>query len=148
MIEERRATPCVLGTGGHLPALDGMRGVAILLVLICHSVLYGGIDARTFFDHAFVRLALSGWVGVDLFFVLSGFLITGILCDTQGGAHYFRNFYARRVLRIFPLYYGFLALLFLGIPVLVEAGLPFRVPSQEGIWYWTYLVNVRIAFAG
>jgi len=87
-----------------------------------------------------------GWVGVDLFFVLSGFLITGILLDAMGQPHYFRNFYARRVLRIFPLYY---AVVFFSLVVLPHIHHPKaehfgRVRGDE-VWYWTYLSNFIIA---
>lgn len=81
----------------YVPALDGLRGVAILLVLVEHcrprlqSLGLGGI-------------AGWGWTGVDLFFVLSGYLITGIVLDGRRQAHFFRNFYARRALRIWPVY--------------------------------------------
>jgi peptidoglycan/LPS O-acetylase OafA/YrhL len=95
---------------GHVPALDGVRGTAILLVLVSHLMLFN--------DHTGSRLSDSlaalrglGWSGVDLFFALSGFLITGILYDTLNDPGYFRSFYMRRFLRIFPLYYGFLFLL-------------------------------------
>jgi peptidoglycan/LPS O-acetylase OafA/YrhL len=94
----------------HIPALDGIRGLAVLLVMAEHLLWSNLRTGNRFFD--FVNAIRSAtWTGVDLFFVLSGFLITGILYDSLCSGHYFRNFYARRVLRIFPLYYGFLLLL-------------------------------------
>jgi len=84
----------------HYPALDGVRALAFLMV----------------FGQHYVNLPW-GWAGVDLFFVLSGFLITGILFDTQRRRHRVRDFYVRRVLRIFPLYYGVLLTIFLLTPL-------------------------------
>lgn len=82
----------------HIPQLDGLRAFAILPVLLTHSW-------RDYPSLPIARLGPAGWVGVDLFFVLSGFLITRILLQARGRGHYFRNFYARRGLRIWPLYY-------------------------------------------
>ena len=93
----------------HLPALDGLRGLAILGVLTFHLFpgnLPGGVLG------ALGRVRALGESGVDLFFVLSGFLITGILYDSRGDSGYLHKFYARRALRIFPLYYGVLGVLF------------------------------------
>jgi peptidoglycan/LPS O-acetylase OafA/YrhL len=85
----------------RIPALDGLRGIAILLVLMYHSVCRG--RARLPWPiHTAGRLT---WTGVDLFFVLSGFLIGGILLDAKASPRYFKTFYLRRVYRIFPLYY-------------------------------------------
>ncbi|HEY1743105.1 MAG TPA: acyltransferase [Granulicella sp.] len=96
----------------HIDSLDGVRGVAISLVLIFH-LLSSNSQTGSSFTNFIVKLRGAGWVGVDLFFSLSGFLITGILFDTLRTNHYFKNFYARRFLRIFPLYYGVLLVLFL-----------------------------------
>jgi peptidoglycan/LPS O-acetylase OafA/YrhL len=91
---------------------------------------------------------MLGGVGVDLFFVLSGFLITGILVDAKGGPFFFRNFYMRRVLRIFPLYYGALLVLFVVVPRLVPEAPGLQQVLQEQAWYWSYLANIRMAFDG
>ncbi len=89
----------------HIPQLDGLRAFAILPVLVAHSWYdYRALPLET--------LGRLGWAGVDLFFVLSGFLITGILLDAKGSGRYFRNFYIRRGLRIWPLYYGLLLFMF------------------------------------
>ena len=89
----------------HVKSLDGLRGIAILATVGVHVMALGSIPA---WDTSVLRAShifQFGWMGVDLFFVLSGFLITGILLDTAGASNYFRSFYSRRMLRIFPLYY-------------------------------------------
>jgi peptidoglycan/LPS O-acetylase OafA/YrhL len=135
---------------GHIPALDGVRGIAILLVLLFHFGQYGhGLPLPSVLvDKVFYRVCQAGWVGVDLFFVLSGFLITGILHDSKGGSHYFRNFYARRCLRIFPLYYLFLTLFLLVLPPLFPLNRGFQSLRQDAFWYWTYLSNIWVARKG
>jgi peptidoglycan/LPS O-acetylase OafA/YrhL len=90
----------------HIPSLDGIRGVAVLGVAASH--VYLG-NAHTPMQQHLRSLVQFGASGVDMFFVLSGFLITGILYDSLPDPGYFRKFYARRTLRIFPLYYGILA---------------------------------------
>jgi len=111
----------------YYPALDGLRGLAILLVVVYHN--FGFIDYFFF-----------GWLGVDLFFVLSGFLITDILLKTVGTKNYLKNFYIRRILRIFPLYYLFLIVFLLIIPRLnIELNIKYYTDNQ--IWLWTYLQN-------
>src|SRR5689334_11803883 len=83
----------------HIASLDGLRGLAIILVMATHfTILENGSKLDTLVG----ALGHFGWAGVDLFFVLSGFLITGILFDSKRDEHYFRTFYARRTLRIFP----------------------------------------------
>jgi peptidoglycan/LPS O-acetylase OafA/YrhL len=133
--------------GGHLPVLDGVRGLAILMVLLFHFV--GNTVATNRIERAIIGVTNYGSYGVELFFVLSGFLITGILYDARNKPHYFRNFYMRRVLRIFPLYYGVLALVFFIaplIPLLRGPTLDFLVDRQA--WAWLYAVNIYIAKEG
>lgn len=126
--------------------MDGLRGIAIILVMLHHFGLYGQMGSTIFLDAQIKRILLSGWIGVDLFFVLSGFLITGILLDSKGGRHFFRNFYARRFLRIFPLYYGFLFGFLIVVPLLYPVGSKFVTLLEEQAWYWTYLINFKIGF--
>ncbi|HET6431950.1 acyltransferase [Dyella sp.] len=123
---------------GHLPALDGLRGVAILLVLL-HG--FDVIQPVGMLSRALdVGLDL-GWIGVQLFFVLSGFLITGVLLDTRHAPHYYRSFFVRRVLRIFPLYYGVLLLAFVVLP-----WLGWSIGGGHQVWLWTYLANFAAPF--
>lgn len=102
----------------HYPALDGIRAIAVLMVFAIH---YQSMP--------------WGWVGVDVFFVLSGFLITGILYDTRNARHRFRNFYVRRTLRIFPLYYAILLFLAATTPLFHWAW------NRAWIYWATYLGN-------
>jgi peptidoglycan/LPS O-acetylase OafA/YrhL len=119
---------------GYDPALDGLRGLAIGLVLLHHC--YGPVFS--FF-----------WIGVDLFFVLSGFLITRILLDSVNEKKYLVNFYGRRVLRIFPLYYACLALLFLVAPLMFRMTVhELRYLFDHQGWYWTYMQNWLIVRDG
>lgn len=113
-------------TGRHFPALDGVRGLAILLVIAHHSGLAG-----------------SGWIGVDLFFVLSGYLITGILVRAKADPHYFRNFWIRRALRILPACSVFLAVLLVVSPWLLGEQLP-----AHQLWLWLFAANLTIARHG
>lgn len=100
------------GGFAHVPALDGIRGLAILLVLFQH-LFWSNLSAAHGILAVVAAVQNSSYAGVNLFFALSGFLITGILIDTLQVPHYFRTFYMRRTLRIFPLYYGVLVLLLL-----------------------------------
>jgi peptidoglycan/LPS O-acetylase OafA/YrhL len=141
----------------HIPALDGIRGLAVLLVLFCHATQrpfesLGPEGTNAVFtgviDKAILSVARLSWTGVDLFFVLSGFLITGILFDAKGKDHFFRNFYARRTVRIFPLYYASLVLFLLVWPFFPSAmSKGFGEITTSRIWYWLYLSNYSQAIA-
>jgi peptidoglycan/LPS O-acetylase OafA/YrhL len=84
----------------RIPALDGVRGLAVTMLVLSHFMI-----SDHWHGNAVWNVLHGGWLGVDMFFVLSGFLITGILIDTKSSKSYFLNFYKRRTLRIFPLYY-------------------------------------------
>jgi peptidoglycan/LPS O-acetylase OafA/YrhL len=131
---------------GKLQSLDGLRAIAIILVFFCHiSDLVPTVNLPSYYLQWYLS---QGWFGVDLFFVLSGFLITGILIDTREAENYFSGFYARRVLRIFPLYYATL----IGLLVLAQilgrthasgaAEISRQLPLPEDRWtYFCFLTN-------
>jgi peptidoglycan/LPS O-acetylase OafA/YrhL len=125
------------------PALDGLRGIAILLVLAHHFV--ADPTHKDLIGRGAYELAYATWCGVDLFFVLSGFLITGILFDSKGSERYFRTFYARRGLRIVPLYYGILLTLFVFVPLAVRYSPAVQAVANRQAWLWCYAVNLNIA---
>jgi peptidoglycan/LPS O-acetylase OafA/YrhL len=131
----------------RLPALDGLRGLAALAVVFLHLTMQ--VVPHTLPAIAVKDAFALGWTGVDLFFVLSGFLITGLLVDAKGSTNYFRVFYARRALRILPLYYAALIFLFT-VPFLVTLPHDFRVSFRDQLWFWFYLQNYhwKIMFAG
>lgn len=142
IIHDEKPPAPVSFSARRLVALDGLRGIAILLVLYHHFIpehLTGNLLSRWA-----GRFAASAWFGVDLFFVLSGFLITGILFDARRDRHFFRNFYARRTLRVFPLYYGVLAVTLLILPLALH--LPFHWNQQP--WLWFYGVNLHPLLCG
>ncbi len=115
--------------------------MAIIMVMLGHFWL--GSRPYTDTGRAVYTFVSNGWIGVDIFFVLSGFLITGILLDAKGSQGYFRNFYARRALRIFPLYYGFLFAWFFLVPAIfgISSQATFAVDPDTQIWFWTYTSN-------
>lgn len=120
----------------YWPALDGLRGLAIIAVLLHNTT---GIEVdTTLAEKLWTFVVDAGWVGVQLFFVLSGFLITGILLRSRDKPHALRTFYARRALRIFPLYYLFLIGRFLMIPLFLPLA---AVPFGEQLPFWLYLSN-------
>jgi peptidoglycan/LPS O-acetylase OafA/YrhL len=125
----------------RIPALDGIRGIAILLVLIWHYVVSSvKIEPHTLFGSTMHVLGL-GWSGVDLFFVLSGFLIGGILLDNRDASNFFKVFYIRRICRIFPLYFLWI-FLFLWMSGAVQGWLPSASIAwlfSDPLPFWSYL---------
>lgn len=130
--------------GQHLPELDGIRGFAILIVTLYRYSKE--IDPEANEILAWVkRLSPIGERGVDLFFVLSGLLITGILLRTRSRPFYFRNFMARRALRIFPLY-GLALLICLYLIPWLGGPASFRSARSEQLYLWTYTSNMRMSW--
>jgi peptidoglycan/LPS O-acetylase OafA/YrhL len=121
-------------TREKIPQLDAVRGIAILIVMF-HNYLpqLPSLPLQSLFRY--------GWMGVDLFFVLSGFLITGILFDTKQSAGYFKNFYARRCLRIWPLYYSVVFGMFVIIPLL-SSSIGRMVSARSSPW-WAYPIFLQ-----
>lgn len=114
--------PVLASFSAYMPALDGLRAVAILFVIPHNTSV---LSAHTSgFAYLVALIANLGWIGVQLFFALSGFLISGNLLDTRRAANYYHSFFARRVLRIFPLYFGSL-LLICGLAPLI-----FHMPDE------------------
>jgi peptidoglycan/LPS O-acetylase OafA/YrhL len=117
-----------------IPQLDAVRGFAVLLVLVHNT------DQHP--SHLSHLISDNGWMGVDLFFVLSGFLITGILLDTKQSDGYFSNFYARRCLRIWPMYYSVLLFMFVIVPFVrpSEAHAVFEARSSP---WWAFPIFLQ-----
>ena len=138
--EEKRAQG--IAFRGHLGALDGIRGLAILIVLVFH--LFGTFKPESVAERLVAYPLFLGWSGVDLFFVLSGFLITGILLDTRGSANFYKAFYMRRVLRILPLYYCFVLFFLVAFPLLVSVP-EWKEWLGHAPWLLLHLANIRMA---
>jgi peptidoglycan/LPS O-acetylase OafA/YrhL len=127
------------GIGGHIPALDGVRALAILLVIPHNLDTLNITHPGVIFP--LVLLMHAGWIGVQLFFVLSGFLITGNLLDAQGADNYFSAFFGRRALRILPLYYTVLLVAFVIAPLLVAVPEQMRLTESHQVSLWTFVTN-------
>jgi len=140
-VSESRRTPLPM----RIPQLDGLRGIAVLLVVLYHYLLLVRFAPGGFWSRIQDSVRL-GWCGVDLFFVLSGFLIGGILLDARESPQYFRAFYLRRFYRILPLYYGWLGL-YLVLALGALAHLPAQIATAWPGWkpavvYALFLQNV------
>ncbi len=121
----------------RIDCLDGIRAMAAVMVMAFHFVGHHDESARV------IQISTVGQTGVDLFFVLSGFLITRILLLSKGSPHFFRAFYVRRALRIFPLYYGFLAIFYFVLPPIFGSETP---AFRRQWWTWVYLQNLPATF--
>jgi len=125
----------------YIPQFDYLRGVAVLLVMLFHA----SHDVQSF---PMARYVEFGWTGVDLFFVLSGFLITGILFDTREQKGYFANFYARRILRIWPLYFVLLGVMFIAVPLVARQWSAAAMAGAKPAWAFVlFIQNLAIHHA-
>jgi peptidoglycan/LPS O-acetylase OafA/YrhL len=114
--------------GDYFPALDGLRGLAILMIILHHN-----------FD--FLPFTRPAWISLDLFFVLSGFLITGILIKKRESVRFLWNFYARRMLRIFPLYYLSIIIFLFILPNLIKYPISIDYFIVNQYWFWFEIQN-------
>ena len=140
----------------HITELDGTRGIAVLLVMIFHFV-HLPLVSNSKADWLFIQAFHAGWIGVDLFFVLSGFLITRILIHdkaVQKFSRYLRTFYEKRSLRIFPLYYAYLIFIFfiffpLAVGHLDQSEQAKLISAKhDQLWFWLYVSNIKQVLNG
>ena len=119
----------------YIPELQGLRGLAVLAVVFyhCHPRLEG-----TWIHYA----SLWGWAGVNLFFVLSGFLITSILLESRNKDKYFRNFYGRRALRIWPVYVLVLVVVYLNAPWFIGPTITQAIKTAPWLAYIFFVQNL------
>ena len=125
----------------HYNELDGIRAIAVIMVMFYH--FFKDVTVQNDILLIVQKLSLFGKTGVSLFFVLSGFLITRILLNTKRDDSYFKSFYIKRVLRIFPLYYFFLLIYYFVVPLFLHQ--PIAGFSQQ-VWYWTFMQNFALTF--
>lgn len=143
IIADQSLSSRVWESGQHCLELDGVRGMAIVAVTLYR--FSKELDEAASPALAMAKGLLSvGGRGVDLFFVLSGFLITGILLKTKSKSGFFRNFIARRALRIFPLYFATLLVCLFIFPTLLSTKI-FDLPRSNQFYLWTYTSNFLMA---
>lgn len=131
------------------PTLDGLRAYAIIMVLIVHffSVDEPGLhQSNLMLGSILLKLSLAGLRGVELFFLLSGYLISSILLDSRTSPRYFLVFYARRVLRIFPLYYFVLLVTLVILPEFIQKDENVQLVLEHQAWLWLYGINLSSFF--
>ena len=149
----KSATSPVTAPSPRIPGLDGLRAIAILAVIVCHvNISFPTLFPSSRVNHLITAISSAGWVGVDLFFVLSGFLITGILYSAKESENFYRNFYVRRALRIFPLFYAYTVALIVVLPMVLSgmknSTLAFWLhsPWLDRVSVFAYFYNFRAAF--
>lgn len=148
IISSAAAPTTSTGPAKRIPELDGLRGLAILMVILCHYIGDGPVGPRHSLTARMGEVLGLGTFGVDLFFILSGFLIGGILLNSRFSPRYYSTFYLRRFFRIIPIYYSWLILF--GLVMLaarkwgVAGGADFRTLTP----YWAYFIFIQNYFQG
>lgn len=136
---------------GRMLELDGLRGIAMLWVVLYHCWF---LEVGTWWQNVLYTVPQLGLIGVEFFFVMSGFLITGILLRYRDSPNYLSGFYGRRVIRTLPLYFFFLAVVYYVIPAVPFLYERFHWFSSENsfeegrIWHWFFLSNFWYARQG
>jgi peptidoglycan/LPS O-acetylase OafA/YrhL len=125
----------------YFKSLDGVRAIAALMVMIFHFFQNIKLDSALLKE--IIKFSTFGQTGVTLFFVLSGFLITRILLSNKLNKNYFKNFYLKRALRIFPLYYLYLVIYFILFPLLSDSNF---ISLNEQLYFYFYLQNIPFSF--
>ena len=125
----------------YIKALDGLRAIAALMIICFHY--FRDTESDNYFFVLLAKFCTFGQTGVSLFFVLSGFLVTRVLLSTKPESGYFKKFYIRRILRIFPLYYLFLILWYVLVPFFNDSDF---FSFNDQIYYWIYLQDFAITF--
>jgi peptidoglycan/LPS O-acetylase OafA/YrhL len=135
-----------VGGRKRIPELDGLRGLAIFLVILCHYVGEPPHGISHSWQSRIGSILDQGATGVDLFFVLSGFLIGGILMSTRESPQYYNTFYLRRFHRIIPLYYSWLV--FYGALWVISSkwGGPGSVSFRPATPYWVFFLFLQNYF--
>jgi peptidoglycan/LPS O-acetylase OafA/YrhL len=136
------------GPAKRIPELDGLRGLAISLVLLCHYIQDGPVGPRHSFVARTGEVLGLGTVGVDLFFILSGFLIGGILLNSRLSPKYYSTFYLRRFFRIIPIYYSWLILFGLFMLAARKWGVAGGAEFTTLTPYWAYFIFLQNYFQG
>ncbi len=126
----------------RIPELDGLRGIAILSVVSFHYLNNQLVGSENAIGKLIYKLTSFGWIGVDLFFILSGFLIGTILIQSKNSKNYFSTFYIRRVVRIIPNYF-LLILIFMGLLAIPFFANNYFLTGNNVIPAWSYFAMVH-----
>lgn len=130
----------------YISGLDGLRAIAVTWVFFFHATPTLNWHSDSLAAKGLTFFSNTGWIGVQIFFALSGFLITNILIDGIGQRHQLKNFFIRRSLRIFPLYFSVLIALFIITPYFLQTPYWLTGAIEHQVSWWLYLSNWAVPF--